>query len=116
MFLLLLHDTVRACDILDVLYHFLCFNYWITSVFMGNGGILEAASRNATAMKHFSHLVDYLGTHPKEIFGDMNGKRGAAEILTGISKQIDESFAVKFWYSAKLGVELLVKIFSEIGG
>ncbi len=112
--LLLLLLNVKACDLLDVFYHLSCLSYWLTAIFTGNGGILDAASKNVTAMGHFSHLVNYIGSHSKEIFGDMDGKNGVARIVANLS--VDEDVAAKFWYSARLCVELLVKLFNNIGG
>ena len=110
LLLLLLNDAVKRDDILDVIRSFSGFSYWLAAVFVSDGGILDAASRNATAMRHFSDLVNYVGSNSKDIFGDLSGKNGVAKILANLS--INENLACRFWHSAKLGVELLVKLFS----
>ncbi len=114
LFVLLLHDSVKARDVVSIIYHISSLNYWLGASLLADGGIIDAAAKNDTAVRNLSYLVDYLGTNSKEIFGDLNGGGGVASVIVEMKHEIDASRVSMFWYTLRLGVEVLVKLMEVV--
>jgi len=57
-FSLLLNNSVDVAAIWNVSVHAAGFGYWFTKPFVGDCGSLDIASRNVSAMKNISYMIN----------------------------------------------------------
>ncbi|WP_202319560.1 hypothetical protein [Archaeoglobus neptunius] len=105
---------VDTADIWNVSLHAAGLGYWLAKPFLGNGGALDVAGQNASALKNFSNMVNYLGRNPETIFGNEMGRNGLSAVMSNLTGHIDENFAMKFWKTAKLGVKVAIKMLEKV--
>ncbi len=113
-FVLLLNNSISAIDVWNVTYHSASFGYWLAKPFVGEGGALDIASQNASAMKNFSNMVSYLGGNAEVIFGNETGQKGISAVMKNVVGLVDEAFAMKFWNTTGLGVKLVIRLMEQI--
>ncbi len=112
--LLLTNPAINPADIWNVSYSLGSFGYWVSKSFIGNGGAIDWARQNATALAYFSNATNYLGMNATRIFGDTEGSRGMSAVLKNMTMQLNESFAVSFTRSLSENVKLAYKLLSTV--
>lgn len=113
-FSLLLNSSVDVADIWNVSIHAAGFGYWFTKPFLGDGGALDVAAKNVSAMKNFSYAIDYVGGNAETIFGNETGQRGLSAVMKHFVGLIDDEFALKVWKTAKSGVEVAMRMLENV--
>ncbi|MBO8180372.1 MAG: hypothetical protein H0Z19_07825 [Archaeoglobus sp.] len=113
-FRLLLNNSVDVAAIWNVSIHAAGFGYWFTKPFVGDGGSLDVASRNVSAMKNISYAINYIGGNAETIFGNETGQKGLSAVMRHFVEMIDEDFAVKVWEMARTGVEVGMRMLENI--
>jgi len=113
-FKLLLNNSVDVEALWNVSIHAAGFGYWFTKPFLGDGGSLDVASRNVSAMKNISYAINYIGGNAEAIFGNETGQKGFSAVMRHFVEMIDDEFALKIWNVAKTGVKVATRMLENI--
>jgi len=114
LFQLLMNNSIKSEDLWNVFYHASSFGYWFLKPFVGEGGGIDIASKNVTAMEHFANMTNYLGLNAELIFGNETGERGLSLVMKNFTSRINEEFVSQLWNTSKMGVELAMKLLENI--
>lgn len=113
-FSLLLNNSVDVAEVWNVSIHAAGFGYWFIKPFVGDGGALDVASKNVSAMKNISYAINYIGGNAETIFGNETGQKGLSAVMSHFVGMIDDEFALKVWKTAKSGVEVAMRMLENI--
>lgn len=113
-FNVLLNNSVDVADVWNVSAHAAGFGYWLIKPFVGDGGSLDVASRNVSAMKNLTYAINYVGGNAEIIFGNETGQEGLSAVMRHFVGMIDDNFTLKVWETVKRGVEVAMRMLENI--